>query len=329
MKMSVIKDIEKLADSVGNGLNGSLKDIQDTYTTLHKEVDVNTVEKIGNGVAQFSDSLEEVVTREMSHINNGLNSDRYKALLKQLENGADAAGVTIAKGLTPFHNATEIVLGDLERFELSNAGAAPADAAYSDNLKKLLQQVHAEYNNVCAGKFDPLPQLGIAFNAATLMLESIPAHMLAVLEKQLPIAHLESLLSHLQAAANEDKSVGLRAAHAQIGVDYSTIDYLKAGAKVSGFLEKASKAIGGALTKELSLKLNGAIKGGIGVVGGWAAALSAKLGIDAKVSEGLGFRVVPIDVAAPYFMSISAFFGLLGIGMQAAADWLVVDQAPA
>jgi hypothetical protein len=212
-------------------------------------------------------------------------------------------------------DASEKVIAKLDAFDL---GTSPAGGgSYAGTLKPLLKSVHDAYQGTCqrAG-MTPLKQLDAALNAASLMLDAMPAPIIAVLEKQLPAESVQWLLAHLNAASRPAAS----------GAGGSTIDHLKMASKIAYYLEQGSMKLGSALTREVSVTVNAKVSGAVGAVAGWAAAVAAKLGIDVKGAQGFTLRAVPIDVAAPYFMAISVFFGLLYVGLKAAAAWLAVDQ---
>lgn len=323
--MSALDDLENLAKSVASGVSAPLKDIANTSAALPGEL-TSAAGSVSGGAGKFAGSLAAIVTRELAQIKKGLDTKRYEAVVAAIASRAgkdvESAALVIGKELKPYVDATESVIGKLDSFELGTRRAGSGGASYAGMLKPLLKSVHQAYQGACQGMgMTPLKPLDSALNAATLMLDAMPAPVSAVLEKQVPAEAVQWLLDHLNAASRSPTA----AASGSSGGS-ATIDHLQMASKIAYYLEQGSMKLGSALTKETSVTVNAKVSGAVGLVVGWAAAVGAKLGIDAKVSQGFKLQTVPIDLAAPYFMAISVFFGLLFVGLKAAAEWLTVDQ---
>lgn len=278
------------------------------------------VSGLASGLESAGETLINSIQREVSSI--GLDNDfkYFESLINHLiaraKSDADSAAITLGKDLKKFVSFAD---GQLSQLDSYRSAPTATSGHYASELAAICQQFHQVSASLAQQVgFTTPAAFDRALTTITNIAEEVPGDVAAHMESHLPLSSVQAVLDYIQSS---DK--------AMLKAEEISPDNLRTVTQLLGEVVKVLDSAASSLDKEVSLKVSGFLQGGIGVVGGWAAGVAGKVGLDISAQQGIDIGVIPIDVLAPFFRGFSLFFGVLCQILNAIADWMEIDALPA
>jgi hypothetical protein len=316
--MATISDINSAIDTIGSAV-APLSQLAQCAKTMPAALS-GVATNAARTTAGMGKDTVAAVKRELDVLRSrGLDVAHHAAVLGSLGSG-------LGKSIDGLGHFVAIGHATLARLVSKPGRAQPSSTSYGADLAGAVTELGAAYATLTRflqqrGDAPALPPIDTALRAAAAVLAHTPAAVLAAFETVVPIATVRALSEHLASVAGGPTPASLRAVHAAAG-GTEIPDLLDNAARLAGLLESGCSLLQKTVTSKLSASVGGKASGDVGVTGGWAAALSAKIGITVIGEGGLRVTVTPVDLTGGLFAVVKLVFGLVKIGAGAAAKVL-------